>query len=157
MKTYTVKANDITRDWYVVDADEQILGRLATRIATILRGKHKPQFSPHLDLGDHVVVVNAERVRLTGRKPEQKSYFRHSRYPGGAKVTPFKEMIERKNDVEIEAYKKLKEAEVQATALQEISQAEAAASIKQAEALRTQAESESDAEKLRADATRASM
>jgi large subunit ribosomal protein L13 len=95
MKTYTVKASEIHRDWYVVDATDEVLGRLASQVATILRGKHKPQYSPHLDLGDHVVVINAERVRLTGRKLDQKTYFRHSGYPGGARETPVRTVLER--------------------------------------------------------------
>ncbi len=88
MKTSTIKVEEIQRDWLLVDAADQVLGRLASRIATILRGKHKPAFSPHLDLGDHVVVINAKSVRLTGRKPDQKQYFRHSGYPGGGRRTP---------------------------------------------------------------------
>lgn len=95
MKTYSVKAGEIQRQWYVVDARDQVLGRLATRVATVLRGKHKPSFSPHLDVGDYVVVINARDVRLTGRKAEQKEYFRHSGYMGGEKLIPFATMIER--------------------------------------------------------------
>jgi large subunit ribosomal protein L13 len=85
MKTYAVKAGEIERNWHLVDAEGQTLGRLASVIATILRGKHKPIFSPHLDTGDHVVVVNAEKVRVTGAKMAQKTYYRHSGYPGGLK------------------------------------------------------------------------
>lgn len=92
-KTYSVKAGEIERDWYVADAEDQVLGRLATRVAHVLRGKHKPTYSPHLDVGDHVVVVNAEKVRLTGRKAEQKEYFRHSGHMGGGKLIPFRRMI----------------------------------------------------------------
>ncbi len=95
MKTYSVKAGEIQRDWYVVDAKDQVLGRLATEIAHVLRGKHKPTFSPHLDLGDYVVVINAAEVRLTGKKAEQKEYFRHSGYMGGERLIPFRRMIER--------------------------------------------------------------
>jgi large subunit ribosomal protein L13 len=95
MKTYTPKAGDVARHWWVVDAENQVLGRLATRIATVLRGKHKPTYTPHLDTGDYVVVVNADKVRLTGRKPEQKTYFRHSGYMGGERHVPFREMMER--------------------------------------------------------------
>jgi large subunit ribosomal protein L13 len=94
MRTYTPKAEDIQRDWWVVDAAEQPLGRLATQIATVLRGKHKPMYTPHLDTGDYIVVVNAEKVRLTGNKAEQKTYFRHSGYMGGEKHIPFRRMIE---------------------------------------------------------------
>ncbi len=94
MKTYTPKADEIERRWWLVDATDQPLGRLATRIATILRGKHKPSYTPHLDTGDHVVVINAQRVRLTGNKADQKTYFRHSGYMGGEKLIPFRRMIE---------------------------------------------------------------
>ena len=83
VKTYAVKASDIERQWWVVDASDQTLGRLATRIATLLEGKHKPTYSPHLDTGDHVVVVNAGRIKVTGNKLLQKRYYRHSGYPGG--------------------------------------------------------------------------
>ena len=95
MKTYSVKAGEIERDWYVVDAADQVLGRLATEVARVLRGKHKPIYSPHLDTGDYVVVVNAERVRLTGRKADQKTYFRHSGYMGGERHIPFRRMQSR--------------------------------------------------------------
>lgn len=95
MKTYNVKAGEIERDWYVVDARDQVLGRLATQIATVLRGKHKPTYSTHLDVGDYVVVINARDVRLTGNKASQKEYFRHSGYMGGESFMPFKTMIER--------------------------------------------------------------
>lgn len=98
MKTYSVKAGDIEREWFVVDARNQVLGRMATEIATVLRGKHKPTFSPHLDVGDYVVVINASDVRLTGRKAEQKEYFRHSGYMGGERLIPFKRMMERHPD-----------------------------------------------------------
>lgn len=87
MKTFHTDQDAVNRSWYVVDADGQVLGRLATRIATVLRGKHKPIFSPHFDTGDFVVVVNAEKVRLTGRKEQNKSYFRHTEYPGGGRFT----------------------------------------------------------------------
>ncbi len=83
MKTYSVKKDEIKRDWFVVDAKDLILGRLATQVATRLRGKHKPTFTPHLDVGDFVVVVNAEKVKLTGRKWDQKMYHHHSGYIGG--------------------------------------------------------------------------
>jgi large subunit ribosomal protein L13 len=95
MKTYSVKAGEIERDWYVVDARDQVLGRLATQVATVLRGKHKPTYSTHLDCGDYVVVINARDVRLTGNKASQKEYFRHSGYMGGERFIPFKTMIER--------------------------------------------------------------
>ncbi|MDZ7779355.1 MAG: 50S ribosomal protein L13 [Gemmatimonadota bacterium] len=93
MRTYTPKADDIERHWWLVDAADKPLGRLATEIARVLRGKHKPMYTPHLDTGDHVVVVNAERVHLTGSKADQKAYFRHSGYMGGEKLIPFRRMI----------------------------------------------------------------
>jgi large subunit ribosomal protein L13 len=93
MKTYAQKASEIQRDWHVIDASGQTLGRLATQIAVLLRGKHKPTFSPYIDGGDFVVVVNADKVHLTGRKADQKNYYRHSNYPGGLKVTPFRRML----------------------------------------------------------------
>jgi large subunit ribosomal protein L13 len=93
MKTYSQKASEVQRDWHVVDASNQTLGRLATQIAVLLRGKHKPTFSPNLDGGDFVVVVNAEKIALKGRKPEQKMYYRHSGYPGGFKSVPYKRML----------------------------------------------------------------
>lgn len=94
MKTYTPKAEDIQHAWWVVDAAEKPLGRLATQIATVLRGKHKPMYTPHLDTGDYVVVINAEKVKLTGNKADQKTYFRHSGYMGGEKHIPFRRVIE---------------------------------------------------------------
>ncbi|MDT8367712.1 MAG: 50S ribosomal protein L13 [Longimicrobiales bacterium] len=92
MKTYTPKANEIERAWHVVDAGDKPLGRLATEIARVLRGKHKPSFTPHLDVGDHVIVINAEKVFLTGMKESQKTYFRHSGYMGGEQHIPFERM-----------------------------------------------------------------
>ncbi len=94
MKTYTPKASDIEHRWWLVDADGKVLGRLASEVAKVLRGKHKPMYTPHLDTGDYVVVVNAEKVRLTGNKAEDKTYFRHSGYMGGDKHIPFKRMIQ---------------------------------------------------------------
>ncbi len=93
MRTYTPSANDIERRWWIVDADGRPLGRLATEIARVLRGKHKPIYTPHLDTGDHVVVINASKVMLTGRKAEQKTYFRHSGYMGHEQHIPFRRMI----------------------------------------------------------------
>ena len=81
MKTYSLKVNDVQKKWYLVDAEGKTLGRLATQIAAILRGKHKPTFTPYMDMGDNIIVVNAEKVQLTGRKAEQKEYYRHSGYP----------------------------------------------------------------------------
>lgn len=91
-KTYQPKAADIKREWHLIDAKDQILGRLATGIATLLIGKHKKTYTPHLDMGDNVVVTNAEKVRLTGRKEEQKTYYRYSGYPGGLRKTPVARM-----------------------------------------------------------------
>ena len=85
MKTYSTKASDIKRKWHLIDAQDKILGKLATQVAGLLMGKHKPIFSRHLDTGDHVVVINAEKVRVTGNKAKQKLYHRHSGYPGGLK------------------------------------------------------------------------
>jgi len=92
MRTYTPKADEIERTWWVVDAADKPLGRLATEIARVLRGKHKPMYTPHLDTGDHVVVVNASRVVLTGNKADQKTYFRHTGYMGHEKHIPFRRM-----------------------------------------------------------------
>ncbi len=92
MKTYHSKPAEVDRKWYIVDADGMVLGRLASRIAAILRGKHKPTFSPHLDSGDFVIVINAEKVRVTGKKEEQKIYFRHTEYPGGDRYTTLSQM-----------------------------------------------------------------
>ncbi len=95
MKTYTPKADEIERAWFVVDAANKPVGRIATEIARVLRGKHKPTYTPHLDTGDHVVVINAAEVTLTGNKAAQKTYFRHSGYMGGEKHIPFERMRER--------------------------------------------------------------
>ena len=92
MKTMTPKSDQIQQDWYLVDASDQVLGRLASKIATIIRGKNKPYFSPHLDTGDFVVVVNAEKIKLTRNKELQKTYTRYSGYPGGLKEIPFERM-----------------------------------------------------------------
>jgi len=89
MKTYTAKAGEVEHGWFVIDAQDKVLGKLATHIAMRLRGKHKPEYTPHVDTGDFVVVVNAAKVRVTGRKTERKIYYRHSGYPGGLKVTNF--------------------------------------------------------------------
>ncbi|MGW8266488.1 MAG: 50S ribosomal protein L13 [Longimicrobiales bacterium] len=95
MTTLTPKKNEIQRQWWLVDAEGMALGRLATEVARILRGKHKPIYTPHLDTGDHVVVVNASKVSLSGNKAEQKTYFRHSGFMGGEQHIPFKRMIEK--------------------------------------------------------------
>jgi large subunit ribosomal protein L13 len=96
MKTYNAKPGEISRDWYVVDAAGKTLGRLATQIAETLRGKGKPQYTPHVDSGDFVVVVNAEKVAVTGNKLDQKRYYRHSGYPGGLKSRTLREQLERR-------------------------------------------------------------
>ncbi len=95
MKTYTPKKNDIEAGWWVVDAADKPLGRLASEVARVIRGKHKPTFTPHLDTGDFVVVLNASQVKLTGNKADQKTYFRHSGYMGGEQHIPFRRMLER--------------------------------------------------------------
>ena len=95
-KTYNPKPDEIDRSWYVVDADGETLGRLATRIADTLRGKRKPQYAPHVDTGDFVIVVNCERIRVTGNKLEQKIYYRHSGYPGGIKQRTLAEQLARR-------------------------------------------------------------
>jgi len=95
VRTYSPKQGDIEREWFLVDAQDKTLGRLASEIAKILRGKHKPIFTPHVDCGDFVIVVNADKVRLTGRKADQKMYYRHSGYPGGLREIPWREMMEK--------------------------------------------------------------
>jgi large subunit ribosomal protein L13 len=94
MKTYSTKASDIEREWHVIDASGKTLGRLASEVARLLRGKHKPIYVPHLDTGDYVIVINADKVRVTGNKAKQKLYYRHSGYPGGLKSTSLAEMME---------------------------------------------------------------
>ena len=96
MKTYSAKPGEITREWYLVDADGQTLGRLATHIADTLRGKRKPQYTPHVDTGDFVIVVNAEKIVTTGAKLDQKRYYRHSGYPGGLSSRSLREQLERR-------------------------------------------------------------
>tara|TARA_A100001037_G_C15144599_1_gene635613 strand:- start:3546 stop:3989 length:444 start_codon:yes stop_codon:yes gene_type:complete len=98
LKTYTPKEHEIERRWWLLDAEGKTLGRIATQVATLLRGKHKPSYTPHLDTGDYVVVINASKVSMSGRKSEQKTYFTHSGYMGGEKHIPFKRMIERHPD-----------------------------------------------------------
>ncbi len=94
MKTFSAKPAEVKRDWYVLDATDKTLGRLASEVARRLRGKHKPEFTPHVDTGDYIVVVNAEKVRVTGRKTTDKMYYRHSGYPGGITETSFEKMIQ---------------------------------------------------------------
>ncbi len=86
MKTFSAKPHEVKRDWYVIDAEGKTLGRLASEIARRLRGKHKPEYTPHVDTGDYIIVINAEKVKVTGRKEEKKIYYRHSGYPGGLKA-----------------------------------------------------------------------
>lgn len=100
--TYMAKPNSVEAKWYVVDAAGQTLGRLSSEVAAIIRGKHKPQFTPHVDTGDFVIVVNADQIQLTGRKWQQKKYYRHSQYPGGLKVTTAAEMLDKKPERIIE-------------------------------------------------------
>ena len=96
MKTYSAKPGEVTREWYLVDAEGKTLGRLATQIADTLRGKRKPQYTPHVDTGDFVIVVNAEKIRVTGNKLDQKRYYRHSGYPGGLRSRTLREQLERR-------------------------------------------------------------
>jgi large subunit ribosomal protein L13 len=95
MKTFSAKSHEVRRDWFVVDANDKVLGRLAAEIASRLRGKHKPEFTPHVDTGDFIVVVNAAKIRVTGAKALDKKYYRHSGYPGGISETNFGKMQER--------------------------------------------------------------
>ena len=94
-KTFSLRPQDVQRDWYIIDAENQVLGRLATRIATVLRGKHKPTFTPHVDSGDFVVVINADKVALTGQKADSKYYLSHSFHPGGQRVRTIGEVREK--------------------------------------------------------------
>ena len=95
MKTFSAKPDEVTHDWFVVDATDRVLGRVATEIARRLRGKHKPEFTPHVDTGDYIVVVNVEKLRVTGDKAQQKKYYRHSGYPGGIYETSFTKLQQR--------------------------------------------------------------
>ena len=95
MRTYSPKPGEVAREWFVVDATDVVLGRLASQVATLLRGKHKPTFAPHVDTGDFVIVINAEKVALTGAKAEQKKAYRHSGYPGGLTATTYAELLEK--------------------------------------------------------------
>ena len=101
-KTYTPKPGDIERAWWVVDATDLPLGRLASEVAQLLRGKHKPQFTPYIDTGDHVIVINASHVAVTSNKSEQKIYYRHSGYPGGIKAESFERLLERRPEAIVE-------------------------------------------------------
>ena len=95
MKTYSAKSHEVQRDWYIVDAAGQVLGRLAAEIARRLRGKHKPEFTPHVDTGDYIVVVNVDKLRVTGNKAKDKVYYRHTGYPGGIYATSFEKLHEK--------------------------------------------------------------
>ena len=94
-RTYSPKASEVENCWFIVDAEGKTLGRLASQIAHVLRGKHKPTYSPHMDLGDHIVVINAEKIHVTGRKAEQKVYYRHTGYPGGLRTTTYEDMLDK--------------------------------------------------------------
>ena len=96
MKSYMAKAETMERKWYIVDADGMVLGRLASQVAAILRGKHKPIYTPHVDCGDHVIIINAEKVVLTGKKLDEKLYRHHSNYPGGLKEVKYRDLMDKK-------------------------------------------------------------
>tara|TARA_B000000441_G_C21364668_1_gene135234 strand:+ start:21 stop:452 length:432 start_codon:yes stop_codon:yes gene_type:complete len=102
MKTFSITPTNIRRDWYVVDATDRVLGRLASEIAKRLRGKHKPQYTPHMDTGDYIVVINAEHIRVTGNKFKNKTYYRHSGYPGGLKSINFEDLLSKSPTAAIE-------------------------------------------------------
>ncbi|GAB3152769.1 50S ribosomal protein L13 [Microbispora hainanensis] len=102
MRTFSPKPNDVERQWYVIDATDVVLGRLASQVATLLRGKHKPIFAPHVDTGDFVIVINADKIALTGNKLEQKKAYRHSGYPGGLRSVSYGELMEKRPDRAVE-------------------------------------------------------
>jgi large subunit ribosomal protein L13 len=102
MKTFSAKAHEVKRDWFVVDATGKVLGRLATEVARRLRGKHKAEFTSHVDTGDNIIVINADKIRVTGRKASDKMYHRHTGYPGGLKSISFEKLIEKKPEKVIE-------------------------------------------------------
>jgi len=95
VKTYVPKEGETTKSWYIIDAENQVLGRVAVEAAKLLRGKHKPSYTPYLDCGDHVIVINAEKARVTGTKAQKKTYYRHSGYPGGLKSTTYEKMLQK--------------------------------------------------------------
>ena len=95
MKTFSAKAHEVKRDWFVVDASDKVLGRLASRVALRLRGKHKAEYTPHVDTGDYIIITNADKIRVTGQKVKQKMYYRHSEYPGGIKSESFEKLLAR--------------------------------------------------------------
>ena len=102
MKTYSAKPESVQREWFIVDAAEQTLGRLATEIALRLKGKHKPEYTPHVDTGDYIVVINADKVRVTGNKTSDKMYYRHTGYPGGLRSISFDKLLDHKPEMIIE-------------------------------------------------------
>ena len=102
MRTYTPKAADVTKKWYIVDAENVVLGRLATTVANLLRGKHKPTYAPHIDTGDYVIVINADKVVLTGNKLDTKRAYRHSGYPGGLRSLTYRELLEKSPEKAVE-------------------------------------------------------
>ncbi|MGK0406101.1 MAG: large subunit ribosomal protein L13, partial [Oleispira sp.] len=102
MKTYSAKPESVQREWFIVDAAEKTLGRLATEIALRLKGKHKPEYTPHVDTGDYIVVINAEKIRVTGKKTTDKMYYRHTGYPGGLRSISFDKLIDHKPEMVIE-------------------------------------------------------
>lgn len=102
MKSYMAKNEEMERKWFVIDAENKVLGRLATEVATILSGKNKPIYTPHVDTGDFVIIINAEKIKLTGKKLEQKTHFYHTGYPGGDRYIPYKKLIETKPEMIIE-------------------------------------------------------
>jgi large subunit ribosomal protein L13 len=101
-KTYVMKASDVNKKWFVIDAEGKILGRMASEIAKLLRGKHKPNFTPYMDMGDNVIVINADKVVLTGTKAQDKDYFRHSQYPGGIKFINIRKFLDKRPEYIIE-------------------------------------------------------
>jgi len=102
VRTFSPKASDVTRQWHVIDATDVVLGRLASQVAILLRGKHKPTFAPHVDTGDFVIIINADKVALTGKKRDQKFAYRHSGYPGGLTAKPYRELLEERPDRAVE-------------------------------------------------------
>lgn len=102
MKTYMAKPADIDRKWYIIDASGQVLGRLASEVALMLRGKHKPTYTPHMDTGDYIIVINADKIQLTGAKLQQKKYHYHTGYPGGIKEVDYQTMLQKKPEKAIE-------------------------------------------------------
>jgi large subunit ribosomal protein L13 len=102
MKTYSAKPESVQREWFIVDAAEQTLGRLATEIALRLKGKHKPEYTPHVDTGDYIVVINADKIRVTGKKTTDKMYYRHTGYPGGLRSISFDKLLDHKPEMIIE-------------------------------------------------------